>query len=56
MKTNLFNIKGHGAWGPGGWHCTCCGPAPKYRKMEARLLKKRLYRLLNKLEHDHEDR
>jgi hypothetical protein len=50
MKTNIFNVKHHGPFGPGGWHCTCCGPAPKYRKMEARLHKRRLYRLLNKIE------
>lgn len=50
MKTNLFNLKGHGAWGPGGWNCYCCGPAPKQRKKEARLHKKRMYRVLDKLE------
>ena len=54
MKTNILSVKSHGAWGPGGWHCTCCGPAPKQRKKEARLHKKRLYRLLDKLEHNRE--
>jgi hypothetical protein len=55
MKTNILSVKSHGAWGPGGWHCHCCGPAPKQRKKEARLHKKRLYRLLNRLEHDSEE-
>jgi len=52
MKTKMFSAPGHATMGPGGWFCTCCGPAPKHRKMTARLLKKRLYRLLNKLEQD----
>lgn len=50
MKTNLFNAKHHGRVGPGGWKCTCCGPAPSYRKQFARLHKKWVYRILNKLD------
>ena len=50
MKTNLFNARHRGVAGPGGWFCTCCGPAPKDRKMVARLHKRRTYRLLNRLE------
>ena len=50
MKTKLLSVKSHGAFGPGGWKCTCCGPAPQHRKQEARLHKRRMYRLRNKLE------
>jgi hypothetical protein len=56
MKTNIFDAKGHAAVGPGGWTCTCCGPAPKHRKLFARLLKKRLYKVLDRLERDCESR
>jgi len=52
LKTNLFNARHHAQVGPGGWFCSCCGPAPKDRKMVARAHKKRAYRLLNQLEKD----
>lgn len=54
MKTKMFSAPGHATMGPGGWFCTCCGPAPKHRKIVARVLKKRLYRLLDRLERDSE--
>ena len=50
MKTNMFNARRHALVGPGGWFCSCCGPAPKYRKQVARLHKKRAYRILDKME------
>lgn len=50
MKTGLFNARHHGCVGPGGWFCTCCGPAPKHRKQTARLYKKATYRMLDRLE------
>ena len=50
MKTNIFNARHHARVGPGGWFCTCCGPAPAHRKVMARNHKRKLYRLLDKLE------
>ena len=50
MKTNLFNARHHARSGPGGWFCSCCGPAPKHRKAAARLHKKRMQKLLDKME------
>jgi hypothetical protein len=50
MKTNIFNVKKHGCFQPGGWKCHCCGPAPKHRKKEARIHKRAMNRMLNKLE------
>lgn len=36
--------------GPGGWHCPCCGPAPKDRKKAIRRLKRGPFkRFLDKL-------
>jgi len=54
MKTNIFRAKGHMLFGPGGWYCPCCGPAPKNRKAFVRKHKKRINRLLAKLEKDSE--
>lgn len=50
MKTNLFNARHHGRVGPGGWRCSCCGPAPKHRGVFSRLHKRSMYRLLDKME------
>ena len=50
MKTNLFNARHHGRVGPGGWRCSCCGPAPKHRSVFSRLHKRSMYRLLDKME------
>jgi hypothetical protein len=50
MKSGMFNVKRHGVAGPGGWRCTCCGPAPKHRGLFARLHKRRTYRLLDKFD------
>lgn len=50
MKTNRFNVKHHSNTGPGGWTCTCCGPAPKHRKVVARRFKRKAYRDLDKLD------
>jgi hypothetical protein len=50
MKTNLFNARRHAHSGPGGWFCTCCGPAPKHRAVVARMHKRKVYRLLDRLE------
>ena len=50
MKTNLFSAKHHARVGPGGWRCTCCGPAPKHRDNVARTHKRKAYRLLDRLE------
>lgn len=48
MKTNLLNAKHHMKMGPGGWFCTCCGPAPQVRKAFARKHKKKMYRMLDR--------
>lgn len=50
MKTNLFNARHRGRVGPGGWRCHCCGPAPSHRASFARLHKRFIYRVLNRLE------
>jgi hypothetical protein len=39
--------------GPGGWKCTCCGPAPCHRKRWVRARKK-LERRLAKVEVERE--
>lgn len=52
MKTGLFNARHHGCVGPGGWFCTCCGPAPKHRKTVARNHKRSVYRMLDKLQRE----
>jgi len=52
MKTNMLNLRHHGRIGPGGWHCACCTPAPTHRNLEARLHKKRMYRILDKMERE----
>ncbi len=33
MKIRLIGV------GPGGWNCSCCGPAPKERKQWCRMRK-----------------
>lgn len=50
MKTNMFNLRHNGRIGPGGWHCHCCSPAPKHRDVAARQHKRKMYRLLDRLE------
>lgn len=50
MKTNLLNAKHYMRVGPGGWKCHCCGPAPSYRSTFVRIHKKKMYKLLDKLE------
>ena len=50
MKTNLLNARHHLRVGPGGWFCHCCGPAPSSRKTYARIHKRKMYRLLDRLE------
>jgi hypothetical protein len=52
MKTNLFNARHHCRVGPGGWFCTCCGPAPKHRKTAAKVHKRKITRILDRLERD----
>lgn len=52
MKTNLFNARHHARVGPGGWFCNCCGPAPSYRGITSRLHKRKMYRLLDRLEQE----
>lgn len=49
MKTNLFNLRHHGALGPGGWKCYCCGPAPSMRKFANRSHKRKVSKILDKL-------
>ena len=44
MKTGKLSVKSWSCVGPGGWHCFCCGPAPKHRKLFARLHKRNIYR------------
>jgi hypothetical protein len=44
------------SYGPGGYHCPCCGPSQKARQKERRLLRKRELRLLNKIEQQQEQR
>lgn len=34
------------SYGPGGYHCSCCGPAPKERKKERRRLRKIFTRMI----------
>lgn len=48
MKTGRLNPKHHAKVGPGGWKCPCCGPAPRYRKVVARIFKKAIYRVLDR--------
>lgn len=38
------------SYGPGGYHCTCCGPNPKRRQQERRLVRKIEKRLLKTIE------
>lgn len=52
MKTNLFNAKHHGRVGPGGWKCSCCSPCPSARPLFARMHKKWIYKMLDRLEKD----
>jgi hypothetical protein len=52
MKTNLFNARHHCRVGPGGWFCTCCGPAPKHRRTVAKVHKRKITRILDRLERD----
>ncbi len=52
MKTNLFNLRHNGRIGPGGWRCHCCGPAPSLRDVAARQHKRKMYRLLDRLEQE----
>lgn len=52
MKTNLFSAKHHAKVGPGGWRCTCCGPAPKHRGVVAKQHQHKISRMLLKLERD----
>ncbi len=48
MKTRLFDPKRHSVTGPGGWNCPCCGPSPRYRKLYAKLYKRKINRFLDK--------
>ena len=50
MKTNKFNARHHARVGPGGWFCNCCGPAPLYRRLFAKIHKRKIYRVLDKIE------
>lgn len=50
MKTNKFNARHHARVGPGGWFCNCCGPAPKHRGVFAKIHKRKIYRVLDKIE------
>lgn len=50
MKTNRFSLRHRARVGPGGWFCPCCAIPPKLRKGASRLLKRRVYRELNKFE------
>jgi len=38
------------SYGPGGYHCPCCGPAPKKRKQERRYARKVEARILDLIE------
>lgn len=38
--------------GPGGFHCACCGPAPKHRVKARRVNRKRVERLVKKIENE----
>jgi hypothetical protein len=41
------------SYGPGGYHCPCCGPNPKRRQKERKLVRnieKRLLRQIEKVE------
>ncbi|QBX06618.1 hypothetical protein H1O16_gp205 [Burkholderia phage BcepSaruman] len=48
-------------YGPGGYHCPCCGPAPSMRRKERQQQRRKFHRLLDvldkfdtevKIEHD----
>jgi hypothetical protein len=49
MKAKSFDHKVI-SYGPGGYHCACCGPAQKGRPQERRFLRRRFTRLLEKIE------
>lgn len=52
MKAKSFRHKLI-SYGPGGYHCPCCGPAPKHRKRERRYARKvenRIFDLIEKRE------
>jgi hypothetical protein len=40
LSTRTHNRAGGNNYGPGGPRCTCCGPAPKYRKIERRRIRR----------------
>ena len=48
MKTGKLSAKSWSCTGPSGWYCVCCGPAPKHRKLFARLHKRAMYRMFDK--------
>lgn len=41
-------VKAMSKYGPGGRHCICCGPAPKWRKRHDRTVKRRIRQLIKK--------
>jgi hypothetical protein len=42
------------SYGPGGYHCPCCGPSPKHRQRERRFVRKIEERLLTRIERSEE--
>lgn len=45
MPDQMHRICGYG---PGGYKCPCCGPAPKHRKKERRRVKRKLRQMTQK--------
>lgn len=45
MKDNFKKVC---SYGPGGYHCSCCGPSPKDRPAERRRTRKIITRLIEK--------
>jgi len=37
----MKDVKLASHYGPGGRNCTCCGPAPSFRKKHDRMIKRR---------------
>ena len=50
MKTGLFNFRHHARIGPGGWKCPCCRIAKSARRAESKALRRRMTRMLDKME------
>jgi hypothetical protein len=49
MKAKSFHHKVI-SYGPGGYKCPCCGPNPKRRQEERRLLRRAFHRMLDTMD------